>query len=150
VKQFVVSVILILAFGIVSFAQEDMRIADPVPFDSFGKLSLNDQEGRFDNFFAFLSKAESSKGILVLELNKNESKSKKDKRLKEISRHFDLRKIDKSRIAFAVYQNDTEFTKLRLIPKIKDATDLYDESEGYKIIRGEEFEQKIKELFAKK
>ena len=148
-KQIIAGLILILAFSFVSFAQKEIRIVDPHPFDSFGKLSLNDRKGRFDNFFAALSNNGDAKGVVIFELDKNESKAKKRKRLEEISKRFNFRKIDKFRFKFIVYEGDEEFTTFRLIPKTKNWDDLLYEDRDYKLIKGEELQQKINELFPK-
>ncbi|HEX9961827.1 MAG TPA: hypothetical protein VGB00_12890 [Pyrinomonadaceae bacterium] len=121
------------------------------PFDSFGKYFAKDEKGRFDNFFIALSKDKSMDAIVVFELDKNESKAEKRKRLTEISKHFNFRKIDKSRFTFIVYEEEEEFTRFWLIPKNKNWDDLLSvEDRDYKLIKGEEFEQKINELFPKK
>jgi hypothetical protein len=91
-------------------------------------------------------------GIVIFQLDKNESKAKKRKRLIEISRHFNYRRIDKSRFTIIVYEDVEEFTTFRHIPGNMDWSELvYLEDKDYKSIRGEEFKpKKIDELFPKK
>lgn len=150
-RHIIASLILILVLGIAAFAQEEMIIADPISFDNFGKSSLNDEKGRFDNFFIALSKDVNENGVVIFQLDKNESKAKKGKRLRELSKFFSFRKIDKPRFTFIVYEDREELTVFWKIPKNNNWDDLlYFEDKNYKVIKGEEFEQKIDEMFPKK
>jgi hypothetical protein len=143
--------ILIFAFCPAVFAQEKLPIVDPRPFDRFGESRLNDEKGRFDNFFITLSKDKNAQAVVFFQLDKHESKAEKRQRLREISKFFNLGKIDKSRFTFLVYEEEEEFTTFWIIPENTSWNDLlYFEDKDYKLIKGEEFEQKIDELFPKK
>jgi hypothetical protein len=88
---------------------------------------------------------------VVFELEKRKSKAKKRQRLAELSKFFNLRKIDKSRFTFIVYEDAEELTTFWLsTEKASPADFLYFEDKDYKVIKGEEFEpKKIDELFRK-
>jgi hypothetical protein len=121
------------------------------PFDDFPKLPINTEKGRFDNFFTALSIDEDKKAVVVFNLDKKESKAEKRNRLIEISKHFDLRKIDKSRFMFMISEDETELTKLWILPNYATLGQLEMERKDYKLIKGKNFEQeKIDELFPKK
>ena len=147
--------ILIFAFCPAFLARENQPFTGDVfpPFDSFGKISMGDRKGRFDNFFVALRNDPEGKGVVIFRLDKKESKAKKRKRLVEISRHFNYRRIDKSRVKFIVYEDEEEFTELWVIPKKINWDDLLEilNIKNYKLIKGENFApKKIDELFAKK
>jgi len=150
-KQIIFTVILILAFSVAAFAQEEMpEFRCGVPFDSFGKLHQYDLYARLDNFFVALLNDPTAKGFVKLKLNKNENKARKIKQLNEISKHLSARKFDRTRITFAIFEVDEKYTTLYVAPQQASIKDVVFENENYKVIKGEEFDQKIKELFPKK
>lgn len=122
------------------------------PVDTFDKRSLKDEEARFDNFFIIVSKDDYHQAVVIFELDKKESEAEKRRRLKEISRHFNLGKIDKFPFTFIVYKEEKEFTAFHLFPKNKNWDNFLSlEDKDYKVIKSEEFEpKKIDELFPKK
>jgi hypothetical protein len=126
-----------------------LRSFDPW-FDMFGKLPKDELQGRLDNFFVALGNASDAEGLIVLEFDKNEAKAKKIRRLNEIVKHLNLRKFDKTRLSFLILETDKEYTKLYIVPRGAKFTQVISESDLPNIIKGEELDRKIKELFPKK
>lgn len=119
-------------------------------FDRFGKLPGYELEGRLDNFFVAIINDPAAGGLIVLEFDKAETRAKKIKRLNRILNHLNRRKFDKPRLKFLISEADEEHTKLYVVPQGAKITQVLSESEVQNIIKGEEFEQKIKTLFPKK
>lgn len=119
-------------------------------FDKFGRLPKNDFYGRLDNFFVSIRSASTAEGLIALEFDKAESRAKKIKRLNEILEHVNRRRFDKSRLKFSISETDKEYTTLYVVPQGVKITQVIPESEVPNIIKGEEIERKIKELFPKK
>lgn len=119
-------------------------------FDMFGKLPRNYLYGRLDNYFVALRNDPTAKGLITLEFDKNETKAKKIKRLNDISKHLKIRRFDRTRLSFLIVEVDEEYTRLYILPPTAKFTEVMSESEVQNIIKGEELDQKIKELFPKK
>jgi hypothetical protein len=125
------------------------RIIDFVWSDTFGHLPKNDLYGRLDNFFVSIRNDSGAEGLVVLEFNKADARAKKIKRLNEILAHVKRRKFA-SRLKFLISEADEEYTRFLLIPRGADLKQVIDESDLPKIIKGEDLERKIKELFPRK
>ena len=151
-KQIIFSIILILAFSLVAFAQQEEipEIPCRLPYDTFGKLTKEYLYGRLDNFFIGLRNDPGAEGFLILTLDKNQTKAKKLQTLKEVSKHLNYRKFDRTRISLLISEGEAEWTILQIVPPGAKITQIIPESEVPNIIKGEELEQKIKELFPKK
>lgn len=121
---------------------------DPI-FDSFGKLPKIELDGRLDNFFVAIMSDAAAEGLIVLEFDKTESRVKKIKRLNEILKHVNRRRF-KSRLKFLISETDEEYTRFYVVPPGAKLTQVISESDLQNIIKGEELEQKIKELFPRK
>lgn len=119
-------------------------------FDMFGKLANNELYGRLDNYFVALINDPTSEGLIVLEFDKNETKAKKIKRLNDISKHLKIRRFDRTRLSFLIAEVDEEYTRLYILPPTAKFTEVISESDLPNIIKGEELDRKIKELFPKK
>jgi hypothetical protein len=129
----------------------DRLIFDPSWFDTFGKLPKDDLYGRLDNFFVAIRNDPGATGLIILEFDKAETRTKKIKRLNEILKHANYRKFDKSRLKFLIAdQANEEYTRLCLVPEGAKITWVLSESEAQSLIRGDELERKIKEVFPKK
>ncbi len=162
-KQIILVVILVLSFSSTSFAKKTnflftgistVKFDEIVRFDEYGKLSLNKEKERLDNLFFSITNDKTVKSLIVFKLNKSDSRKKKLKRFKVISKHLDYRKADKSRITFAFIEADNEQTIVYVEPQDTDLLYLLDlisgETAKHKIIKAEELSQKITELFPKK
>jgi hypothetical protein len=119
-------------------------------FDSFGKLDKEDLYGRLDNFFVALRNDPGAQGFFILELDKNETKTKRLRTLNEISRHLKFRRFDRTRFIFLISEGEAESTILHIVPPGAKLTQVISDADLQNIIKGEELDQKIKELFAKK
>lgn len=120
-------------------------------FDSFGKLPLNEQKARLDNLFQTITNDKTLISFIEFRLNKNESRKKKMNRFKAISRHFNHRKVDKSRFTLVFIEDEEEQTTIWAQPEdAKFIPILIGESAPYKLIKADKLEEKINELFSKK
>ena len=118
------------------------------PFSRYGKVSANDEKAQIDNLYYTLSQNENYEGIMLLKFDKNMPAIKKVKRLKEIIKWIEFRKFDKSRISFAISEDDSEYTTILVLQeKSKTFEDL---NKDYKLVKDEDLKQKINELFPKK
>ncbi|HLL99821.1 MAG TPA: hypothetical protein VK400_02095 [Pyrinomonadaceae bacterium] len=126
------------------------RIVDRI-YDRFGKLPKIDFYVRLDNLFVGLRNDPAAEGLIILAFDKTETRAKKIKRLNEILKHTNRRKFDKSRLKFFIVEEaDEESTTLYIVPQDAKNTQVISQSEAQHIIRGEEIERKIKELFPPK
>lgn len=126
------------------------RAMDTPWFDSFLKLPKRVIEARLDNYLVALRNDPTADGLIALEFDKAESREKKIKRLNIILAHVNLRRFDKSRLKFLLSEADEEYTKLYIVPQGANLTRVFSESEVQSIIKGEEIERRMKELFPKK
>jgi hypothetical protein len=124
-------------------------IIDPL-FDSFGRLPKNDLYVRLDNFFVAVRNSSDADGLIVLEFDKAETRANKIKRLNEILKHVNRRKFDKSRLIFSISEADKEYTKFYVVPQGAKITQVLSEFAAQNVIKGADFDRKIKELFPKK
>lgn len=127
-----------------------MRRAAHPWFDMFGKMPENDVYGRLDNYLVSLRNDWKAEGFIALEFDKTESRAKKIKRLKGVLAHINRRKFDKSRLKFLISEADEEYTRLYAVPPGKKLWDAVNEPENYMLIKGEEIERKINEVFPPK
>lgn len=145
---------MVLAFCFAVFAQDEKNLPIcilPVAFDIYGEISSIDEKARLNNLFFHLSTNKDLKTLIVLKLNKNKSQNRKIKRLNEIAKHMNFGKIDKTKFTLAILEGEEEETKFWVGPMSVDLEQLLSgETANYKLIKAEEFEQKIKELFPKK
>lgn len=136
----------LLFVNTVSFKFDEVFI-----FDQFGKLPLNEQKARLDNLFITIKENKALQSLIEFRLNKNESRKKKIKRFKAISKHFDFRKADKSRLTLVFIEAEEERTTIWVQPQdLKIEEFCFGEGKELERIKAEEFEQKIQELFPKK
>jgi hypothetical protein len=119
-------------------------------FDTFGKLPIRDLQASLDNYLVALRNDSTAEGIIALEFDKTETRAKKIKRLNEILAHINFRKFDKSRLKFSISETNEERTRLYVVPQGAAVTRAIPESAVPNIIKGEEIERKMKELFQKK
>ena len=159
-KQIVFTAILIFTFCCaVSAYRENLSFVDTVSikfdevfiFDQFGKLPLNEQKARLDSLFIIIKENKDSQSLIEFKLNKDESRKKKIKRFKAISKYFDYRKADKSRFTLVFIEAEEEQTTIWVQPQNLEIEEFYfGEKIELKRIKAEDFEQKIQELFPKK
>jgi hypothetical protein len=118
------------------------------PMDEFGRLSRDDVKARIDNLYIRLNNDPEAEGFILIELNAKESRALK---LTYVNSFYDgilFRKHDPSRVTFMVLQRDYDTgTKLWLVPVGADFPEV---GESPILIKGEDFKQKIKDLFPKK
>lgn len=133
-------------------ASDIMPVAQRIfgdPVDKFGKIALDDRKARLDSFLIQIANDPDGEGLIVLTLEKRDSRTYKISLLKNILKFLEWRKADLTRISFAISEQDfDEQTTLWLVPpgaKLPIAEDEY-----YEIIKAEELDQKINELFPKK
>lgn len=144
-KQIIFTAFLILAFCLAAFAQDSKEIADP---ERYGKLAWKEEKFRLLNFLVYLSGNKNSEGILVLEFDNKTPTNERIKRLKRIVQFIDTKQFDRKQILFRISEGDSETTTHWIIENNKST--YLKENETHKIIKAEEFEKKIKELFSKK
>lgn len=159
-KQIIFAAILILAFCFTTVAQKAnlspvntffTKFDEIMIFDSFGKLSLNEQKARLDNLFYTIAANKNLTGIIEFRLNRNESKKRKMKRFKAIFKHFNRRKVDESRFTLLFIEDEEEQTTIWAQPQEAGLiSTLIDETKPYKLIKAGRLEEKINELFPKK
>jgi hypothetical protein len=153
-KQIISIVILILVFCFAASAQDESNLPVcilPVAFDIYGEISPIDEKARLDNLFVHISTNKDLKTLIVLKLSKSKSQNRKIKRLNEIAKYMNFRKIDKTKFTLAILEDEEEETTFWVEPMDLNLEQLLSgETTNYKLIKTEEFEQKIKELFPKK
>ena len=141
--------ILIFAFYFEAFAQD--RKFEPLSFDPlahYGKVSANEEKVHLDNLFFKLSQDRAYEGIIVLEFNKKTSVNKRVNRLREIIKLAKFRRHDITQISFAISEKNSEHTTLLALQE--NSRFFEDLGKDYKLVKAEEFEEKIKELFPTK
>lgn len=125
------------------------------PVESFGKIDLEDYKYRLDNFFIYLNQSLYSEGLIEIKFNRQDSQKYKISLLNEVNQFFEFRKYDKTRITFAISEGDYERTELWIVPQgakfPKSRTETYERisEKSYKIVKAEDLEQKINEIFPK-
>ncbi len=150
-KQIILITLLLFSFAAFAQNKQDVPICIlPIEFDVFEKLPWNDEKARFDNLFAYISENKNSKSLIVLKFNKTESKGRKTKKLKEIAKHFELKKIDKTKFILAIFEDKEERTTFWVEPE-DFAVELLLASETgpFILIKGTEIEKKLKNYFQK-
>lgn len=120
------------------------------PFDRFGKLKeLNEYLARIDGLFISLNENLLSEGLIIISFEKKDGRSYKLSHLKKMIKFINFRKYDLTRITFAISEGDfEELTIFWIVPP--GAEYPIDKDLENTIIKGEELEQKINELFPKK
>lgn len=129
-------------FGIAS-----LPIGEPV--DNFGKTSLDTHRSRLDVFIAQLANNPNAEGLIHIDLAEEDSRSYKTSLLKNIYGHLIFRKFDVTRIVFAISERKSERTVLWIVPA-GGKFPKYVLNENYQIIRAEDLNQKLKNLFPTK
>lgn len=121
-----------------------------VMFDEFRNLSAKDEKIRFDNLFRKIKDDDNLKALIISKFDKNDSRKKKIKRLQSIAKFFDVRKVDKTRFHFVIFNDEREETIFYVEPLDANLSELLSEDEkNYKIINAVNLEQEIKVLFPK-
>lgn len=158
-KQIIFTAILILGFNFVAVAQQGnyllvnnaYTVDEVTVFDMFGKLPLIEQKARLDNLFHILTNDKTLISFIEFRLNKNETRKKKMNRFKAISKHFNNRKVDKSRFTLVFIEDEEERTTIWVQPQDANFIPvLIGETAPYKLIKADKLEEKINELFSKK
>lgn len=117
------------------------------PFDDMRKIALDDYKARLDSFMISLSNTPHSEGLIALEFSKTDKQRYKISLLRNINKHFIFRKFDLTRITFAI--NEAEFEERTLLWHISAGGKFPEHVKNYQIVKAEELERKLKELFAK-
>ena len=97
----------------------------------------------------YLSQNRANEGILALEFDNKTPRNEKIKKLKKIVQFIDSKQFDRKQILFRISEGDSESTTQWIIENNKFKW-LKEEDENHRIIKAEQFEQKIKKLFPKK
>lgn len=118
------------------------------PLDQYEKVSANDEKARLESLLVALSSNGTYEGVIILEFDKTTSINKRIKRIKEIIKWTKFRKSDVRRISFMISEKDSEQTTLLALEE--NSKFFKDLSKDYKLVKAEEFEQNLKEIFPKK
>ncbi|CAN5525184.1 hypothetical protein BH10ACI1_BH10ACI1_23380 [soil metagenome] len=120
------------------------------PLISFGKLkNSNEYLACIDVLFIELNNNSSYEGLIIIRFVKSDSRNYKILYLKKIRRLINFRKYDITRLTFAISERDSEeYTTFLVGQSFAKLQEDY-LKDGYKIIKGEELEQRINELFPK-
>lgn len=127
---------------------EQLIEGDPV--DSFGKLKST-TEGFYgylstlDNFMVSLQNSPASEGLILIQFNSADSREYKISRLRKTYKHFVFRDFNPARITFVVSQSGEEETSLWVVPPGAEFPKSVEKE--YKIIKAENLEQELKDLF---
>jgi hypothetical protein len=120
-------------------------------FDSFKNLPLNEEKARFDNLFHTITNDKTLISFIEFRLNKNESRKRKMDRFKAISKHFDSRKVDKSRFTLVFIEDEEERTTIWVQPQdAKFVPLLIEKTESYYLVKADKLKERINELFPNK
>ncbi len=123
-------------------------LREPHPIDIYGKQKLMVEKARLDNAFIALNENDSYRLIIDLEFDKNDRRNYKISRLRNIYEFIKFRKHNLSQVLLLISNGDAELTRLWIAyPKAKISNIKVGK---YTIVRAEELNQKIKELFPKK
>lgn len=118
------------------------------PFSRYGKVSANDEKAQLDDLYYTLLENDNYEGVMLLEFDRKTPVSKRIKRLKEIIKWLEFRKYDASRVFFSIAEADSENTTILVFQKNSEF--FKDLNEKYKLLKSEDINQKINELFLKK
>ena len=120
------------------------------PIDDFGKIALDEYRARLDNFIVTLANSPNYEGLISLEFAENSRNGYKISLLRSINKHLIFRKFDLTRITFAIAKKNIDEKSLFWIisPDEKSPKYVY-VKEDYQIVKAEELERKLKELFPK-
>ncbi len=131
-----------------TFAIETLAIIEP--YDDFGKIALNDYRSRLDNLISKLANNPNSEGLITLEFAKNSRDKYKISLLRNINKQFIFRKFDLTRISFAIAKKNIHEQSVFWITSADEKRPKYVYvKEDYQIVKAEELERKLKELFPK-
>jgi hypothetical protein len=120
----------------------------PTKFDEFEKRTKDELKARFDNFYIAIQEDPAIEGLIAVELSKKDTARIKSAYLRALYDAILWLKKDLSRVTFLISEADAE-TRTVLWPAREGFDiDLYGNRDS-KMIKGEEFSQKIKTLFAK-
>lgn len=81
-----------------------------VKFEEFRNLKAKNEKLRFDNLFRKIKEDHSLKTLIVLKFDNNSSRKKKIKKLQSITKHLDVKKVDKIRFNFVIFNDEREET----------------------------------------
>ena len=124
------------------------RPREPHPIETYGKQKLNVEKAILDNAFIALNENDSYNLIIDLEFDKNDKRNYKISRLRKIYEFIKFRKHNLRQVLFLISDGDAELTKLWIAYPKAEISDI--KVGNYTIVKAEEFNQKIKELFPKK
>lgn len=141
---------LIFVFCFAAFGQTDeSQIEDFFPLDVYGRIPAKEEKAHLDFLLTNLSQNKGFEGIIILNFDKNSSKNRKVKRLKDIVKMINFRNFDINRITFIISANgNSEETTLYVLPE--NDSSIKGLAEGNKTIKAEEFKQQINKIFPKK
>ncbi len=91
-------------------------IFDPVHLDQYGKLSLEDEFARIDNFFVQILNNPKSKGYIFFEIEKTEDLGDVRKRLMSVFDHIKKREFNRDLILYDLCYAENNQTSLLIIP----------------------------------
>lgn len=118
--------------------------------EPFGKVTLNEYREKLDRLFSSLENNPRAEGLISISFDKSNNRKYKISLLKNIKKHITFRKFDPARITFAVTEKgSTEENIFWLIPSGANFP-RYIRKRNYQIIRAEDLETEIKELFVSK
>ena len=86
------------------------------PMNQYGKKSLNDERGSFDNFFVTLQNNVRSRGYILFEIEKNEKPEDVKNRISKLMKHFDFRGVSRSLVIVDVCYADKNQTSFWIVP----------------------------------
>jgi hypothetical protein len=95
----------------------DQRIVCGLAYDEWDeKVSLNDQRGRLDSFFASLANNPGNIGVIVLRVKHGDKLDPTNSRIKFMLKHIKFREVDKSQFWFFLEQSEERSTRLHIVP----------------------------------
>ncbi len=149
-KQVIFVIFLISAVCVAAFAQiTEPQFVDIFPLAEYEKVPAKVERAILDVLFDNLFQNKDFECIIILNFDKNTSKDKKIKRLKDIVKMINSRNFDINRITFIISTDeDSERTTLYVLPE--NDSFFNGLAEGNKTIKAEEFKQQINKIFPKK
>ena len=144
-KRIIFTAILVFVLCFAVFAQYKNRNPPNIDFTYFSKMTWEKEKAVLDNFFIFFSENKGNEGLIDLQFDKKSFINERIDRIKRIIKYIDFRNINKKRILFRISEADTEETFYVL--DVKEFEWLKEEDENHKLIKADEFEQKINDIF---
>lgn len=115
--------------------------------DEFGSLSKNEVRARINNYYIRLNNDVNLKGLIHVEVNTKASRRSKMLYLNNLSDAITSRKQDPKRVTFVVSEVNDKFGTRTTLWLLQLGVDFPVGDENSIIIKGEDFKQKIKDLF---